>query len=136
MIVTQPSTIKAFDKHDLATGKPLAQKTRFRSESLRFIIRGIAPKSVELAAQAIISVLVDDGLKYQGPVCHRKYRGRFVLRPQRESHQTTILDNSIIHTREIRIPVVTQDLINKLINITCPLSVEIQVRKGLTKSET
>lgn len=135
VFATGPSTIKSFETHDLATGKPLGKPSRFRSESIRIIIRGLAPKSVETTAKTIIDVLEDDGLKYQGPVCHKKYRGKFTVRPQRESHQCTTLENSIIHTREIRIPIVTQDLINKMISISCPLSVEIQIRKGINNKD-
>lgn len=70
-------------------------------------------------------------LRLQGPVPHKKRRGRITIRDAKSGTESRVHHGCIIHTRELRVYNITQEAINALIQVQCPRSVEIEVRKGL-----
>lgn len=129
-----PGTIKTFKPVDLSEGKSLVSKLRFRSETLRVIVKALTPAEVEHTAAKLTVLFTQQNLRTKGPIPHKRYRGRLTLRDPKTGSEGEVLHGCLIHSRELRVYDITQEAINSLIQFQCPLTVQIEVRKGLANA--
>lgn len=83
-----------------------------------------------MSAKRLADLFRSFDLRVKGPVVHKKYRGALTLRDPRSGSAEVGHHGVLIHCREVRVYEVTQEAINALIQFQCPLTVQIEVRKG------
>lgn len=127
-------TIKTFKPIDLSEGPSLVHRRRFRSETIRLFAKALTPSEVDHTAARLISLFQRHGLRTKGPIPHKVYRGRLTLRDPKTGEEGQVIHGSKIHSREVRVYEVSQAAINDLIQFQCPLTVQLEVRKGLTNA--
>lgn len=130
-----PSTIKTYKRIDLNESKSLVSDKGFSSEKLRLIIKAQSPAEVDRTANELANFFRKHDLRIKGPIHLKKYRGRLEVRNPRTGSVDREINGCLIHSRELRVYEVTQIAMNELIQFQPPLTVQIEVRKGLMNVE-